>query len=70
MTDHRVISTKRAMSGRFINVDIDRVMLANGTEVDLEMIRHPGAAAIVPVMRNPNGEFQVLLLWKVLLNAS
>jgi ADP-ribose pyrophosphatase len=62
MNENRIVSTKRAMSGRFINIDIDRVRLANGVEVDLEIIRHPGAAAVVPVFRNQDGEIQVLLI--------
>ena len=62
MTDSRIVSTKRALSGRMINVDIDRVRLATGAEVDLEIIRHPGAAAVVPILRSPDGETQVLLI--------
>lgn len=34
--------------GRVIEVEVDRVRLPNGTETELEMVRHPGAAAIVP----------------------
>jgi len=30
-----------------VHLDIERVSLPNGVEVDLEMIRHPGAAAVV-----------------------
>jgi len=36
-------------SGRIVNLGIETVVLPNGVEVDLEIIRHPGAAAIVPV---------------------
>lgn len=40
---------RRAYDGLIINVDVDRVRLPNGTDVDLEVVRHPGAAAVLPV---------------------
>ena len=36
-------------TGKVITLNIDRVQLPNGVTVDLETIRHPGAAAVVPV---------------------
>jgi ADP-ribose pyrophosphatase len=35
--------------GRVFSLDSERLSLANGTSVDLDVIRHPGAAAIVPI---------------------
>jgi ADP-ribose pyrophosphatase len=35
--------------GRVITVDVDTVTLPNGVTVDLDMVRHPGAAAVVPL---------------------
>ena len=43
------MSTKHIYRGRVITVNIDTVTLPNGMTVDLEMVRHPGAAAIVPL---------------------
>ena len=42
------LSTERVYSGRLLKIDRDRVLLPNGGTTDLEMVRHPGAAAIVP----------------------
>lgn len=36
-------------TGKVITLNIDTVQLPNGLTVDLETIRHPGAAAVVPV---------------------
>lgn len=35
--------------GRVIRLDVDTVTLPNGTTADLEIIRHPGAVAVVPL---------------------
>jgi len=42
----------KARSFRF---DIDRVRLPNGVEMDFEIIHHPGAAAVVPVLEGGIG---------------
>jgi len=53
----------RAYDGRLIKVDVDTLEAPNGTEFDLEIIRHPGAAAIVPLLSDPSaGDPSVLLL--------
>ena len=41
--------TKNIYTGRVVTLNIDRVTLPNGVTVDLETIRHPGAAAVVPM---------------------
>src|SRR5512142_477204 len=41
--------TKSIYHGKVITVNIDTVTLPNGVTVDLEMVRHPGAAAVVPL---------------------
>jgi len=35
-------------------VDLDRVRTPNGIELELEMLRHPGAAAVVPLLASPD----------------
>lgn len=40
---------KTVYAGRIVNLGIESVKLPSGAEVDLEVIRHPGAAAVVPV---------------------
>jgi ADP-ribose pyrophosphatase len=44
------ISSKRVYSGKIISVDLDSVRFPNGTVGDLEMVRHPGASAVVPFL--------------------
>ncbi len=41
--------TKNIYTGRVVTLNIDTVELPNGLTVDLETIRHPGAAAVVPM---------------------
>ncbi len=40
---------KTIYEGRVITLNIESVKLPNGVTVDLEVIRHPGAAAVVPM---------------------
>lgn len=58
------ISTRRAFEGRIVRVDVDHVRLPNGATCELEMIRHPGASAIVPFLTDPAGDDPQLLLIK------
>jgi ADP-ribose pyrophosphatase len=41
--------TRNVYTGKVVTLNIDTVTLPNGATVDLETIRHPGAAAVVPV---------------------
>ena len=57
------VATSRRYSGRRINVDLDLVRMPDGSTVELEMVRHPGAAAVVPLLSDPGGpDPQVLML--------
>jgi ADP-ribose pyrophosphatase len=47
------VSSRRAYTGRVISVDVDTVRFPNGTSGDLEMVRHPGASAVVPFLDDP-----------------
>jgi ADP-ribose pyrophosphatase len=64
MSDHQGerLNTRRVYTGRVLNVDRDTVRSPNGTELDLEMVRHPGAAAVIPLLSDPRGEDPVVLL--------
>lgn len=44
------VATRRIHTGRVLNLDVDTVRFPNGSTGDLEMIRHPGASAVVPVL--------------------
>ena len=41
--------TKNIYKGRVVTLNLETVTLPNGTTVELEVVRHPGAAAIVPL---------------------
>jgi ADP-ribose pyrophosphatase len=56
------ISSTRAYTGRVISLDVDRVRFPDGTTGELEIIRHPGASAIVPFLTDPAGADPQLLL--------
>ncbi|HVS66317.1 MAG TPA: NUDIX hydrolase [Thermoanaerobaculia bacterium] len=42
-----VLETRRIHRGKLLDLRVDRVRLPNGHQTDLELIRHPGAAAMV-----------------------
>lgn len=58
------LSSKRVYTGRVINVDIDTVRFPNGSTGDLEMVRHPGASAVVPFVSDPASDDPQILLIK------
>ena len=43
------MNVKHIYSGKVLQFNIDTVRLPNGATAELEMIRHPGAAAVVPI---------------------
>jgi ADP-ribose pyrophosphatase len=56
------IASRREYSGRIVNLDVDTVRFPDGSSGELEMIRHPGAAAVVPVLSQPDATDPQLLL--------
>jgi ADP-ribose pyrophosphatase len=48
MAEYRRLASQRVYEGRLLKIDRDQVLLPNGRETTLEMVRHPGASAIVP----------------------
>lgn len=63
-------SSRRAYNGRVINVDIDTVEFPNGSVGELEMVRHPGASAVVPFLTDPHGDDPQMLLIKQFRHAA
>lgn len=47
------VSTTRIFDGKIINLRIDTVTLPNGKEAKREIVEHPGAVAVVPIL--PDG---------------
>ena len=58
------VSTRRVYTGRVLNLDIDTVRFPNGSTGELEIIRHPGASAVLPFLSDPAGEDPQILLIK------
>lgn len=56
------LATRRIYTGRVVNLDVDTVRYPDGSSGELEMIRHPGAAAVVPVASDVNGADPIILL--------
>jgi ADP-ribose pyrophosphatase len=56
------IESRRAYTGRVISLDIDKVRFPDGTVGELEMIRHPGASAVVPFLSDPAADDPQILL--------
>ncbi len=48
-----LISSQRQYSGRIVNLDVDTVRFPDGSTGELEMLRHPGASAVVPFLDDP-----------------
>jgi ADP-ribose pyrophosphatase len=57
-------SSRRAYTGKIINLDVDTVEFPDGSVGELEMVRHPGASAVVPFLSDPYGPDPQLLLIK------
>ena len=49
---------RQVYKGRIVDLRVERVTLPNGTAVDLELMHHPGAAAVVAA----DGEGRVVLI--------
>jgi ADP-ribose pyrophosphatase len=57
------IESRRVYTGKVISLDLDTVRFPDGSVGELEMIRHPGASAVVPFLSDPRGEDpQVLMI--------
>jgi len=49
MDEAKRLGRRQVYDGRIVRLSVDRVLLPNGHETELELIRHRGAAAVVPV---------------------
>ncbi|MGQ0813424.1 MAG: NUDIX hydrolase [Gemmatimonadota bacterium] len=57
-----LIERKPVHKGRIVDLSIDKVRFPNGQVGELELIRHSGAAAVLPVLSDPAGEDPQVLL--------
>lgn len=52
---------RTVFEGRLLRVDVDRVRLPGGGRSEREVVRHPGAAAVVPLLEGEGGTRVVLV---------
>jgi ADP-ribose pyrophosphatase len=57
-----LISTQRVYTGRVVSLDLDTVRFPDGSTGTLEMLRHPGASAVVPFLDDPHAADPRVLL--------
>lgn len=56
------LAHRRIYTGRVVNLDVDTVGFPDGSTGELEMIRHPGAAAVIPFAADPRSADPTVLL--------
>jgi ADP-ribose pyrophosphatase len=56
------IDSRRVYTGKVISLDVDSVRFPDGSVGELEMIRHPGASAVVPFLSDPRSEDPQILM--------
>jgi ADP-ribose pyrophosphatase len=56
------LKSKRIYDGKVISLDVDTVAFPDGSVGELEMVRHPGASAIVPFLDHPSENDPRILL--------
>lgn len=58
------ISSVRLHTGKIIKLDRDTVRFPDGSVGEMDMVRHPGASAVVPFLSDPRGDDPQILLIK------
>lgn len=57
------LARRELYKGRIFTLDRDTVRFPDGSESEFDIVRHPGASAVVPFLSDPEGEEpQILLL--------
>ena len=57
-----LLDSQRVYTGRIVSLDVDTVRYPNGETGTLEMLRHPGAAAVVPFLDDPRDDDPRIIL--------
>ena len=57
-----LIKADRIYTGRVLNLDEDSVRFPDGSTGKLEMIRHPGASAVLPFLEDPSSPDPAVVL--------
>lgn len=64
MSDHEMLSSRSIYKGRVVDLSVDTVRFPDGSSGELELIRHSGASAVLPVLSDPAGDDPQILLIK------
>ena len=56
------VASRRVYTGRVVTLDVDTVRFPNGSMGELEMFRHSGASAIIPVLGGNDSDPSILLI--------
>lgn len=56
------LATRKVHEGRIVKLSVDTVRFPDGSTGELEMIRHPGAAAVLPVVGSAKEDDPEILL--------
>jgi ADP-ribose pyrophosphatase len=54
-TEPGLINRRPVHSGRIVDLGVDTVRFPDGSTGEMEMIRHSGASAVLPVLSDPDG---------------
>lgn len=58
----RLLAKKQVFPGRTVNLFLERVALPGGAVVELEIVHHPGAACVLPLL--PGGDVLLVRQWR------
>ncbi len=60
--DSGKLSSRRIYTGKVLSLDLDLVQFPDGSTGELEMIRHSGASAVVPIFDAEKSDPEILLI--------
>lgn len=60
--DPSTIASHRIYSGKVVTLDVDQVRFPDGSTGEMEMVRHPGASAVLPFLSDPAGDDPQIML--------
>lgn len=58
------VASHRIYTGKVVSLDVDQVRFPDGSTGELEIVRHAGAAAILPFVSDPAGNDPQIMLLK------
>ena len=62
MTAVTLLSTRHVYDGRVVSLDVDTVRQPNGRVTAMELVRHPGASAVLALLSRPDDVDPTILL--------